>query len=55
MISNWEKNGGSDGGTNYLINLYADDEMAAAVGKGLEGFSVKTNENPNDLEVVSIA
>ena len=55
MISNWEKNCGSDGGTDYLINLYGDDEMAAAVGKGLEGFSVKTNENPNDLEVVSIA
>jgi len=29
--------------------------MAAAVGKGLEGFSVKTNETPSDLEIVTIA
>lgn len=55
MIDNWEKHGGPSGGTDYLINLYGDDAMASAVGKGLEGFSVKTNENPNDLEVVSIA
>ena len=55
MIHNWYKHGGGAEGTKYLISLYSDDEMATAVGKGLEGSSVSTNKNPSDLKIVRVA
>ena len=55
MIHNWYKHGGGAVGTQYLISLYSDDEMATAVGKGLEGSSVSTNKNPSDLKIIRIS
>jgi hypothetical protein len=57
MIGNWEdseRNDGPGGGTTWLINTYADDNMAKALGKALQGgIVVTTSGNPSSRVAIS--
>lgn len=43
MAKNWETHGGPNGGRAYLINLYADDQMASTIDEIFNTYGTKIN------------